>query len=149
MSRLLRKFLHLPAAERRLLVKAALLLGTIRLGLWLLPLHTLRRLLAKVGKAPIGLREADRYSAKRAVWAVGAAGQYLPAGVGTCLTQALAAQVLLAWRGHPALLHIGVVRKEGEEFHAHAWLESGGEVVIGGHQLERYTPLVALKGDAS
>ena len=145
MKRLL-KFMHLPAAERWLLVKAALLLSAIRLGLGLLPFQTLRRLLAKVAEASTGLQETDRSSADRIVWAVEAAGRRLP-GAGTCLTQALAAQALLARRGHPALLRIGVLKGEEGRLEAHAWLESKGRIVIGGSELERFTPLVALEGE--
>ena len=145
MKRLLR-FLRLPAAERRLLVKAALLLAAIRLGLAVLPFQTLRRLLAKVAEVPAGLQGTDRSSADRITWAVEAAGRHLP-GAGTCLTQALAAQVLLARRGYPALLHIGVVKGEAGQLEAHAWLESRGRIVIGGAELERFTPLVALEGE--
>ena len=44
MSRL-RKFFRLPRSERWLLLKAALLLGAIRIGLRLLPFQTLKQLL--------------------------------------------------------------------------------------------------------
>jgi hypothetical protein len=145
MKRLL-KFMHLPAAERWLLVKAALMLSAIRLGLELIPFQTLRRLLAKVAEASTGLQETDRSSADRIVWAVEAAGRRLP-GAGTCLTQALAAQVLLARRGNPAQLRIGVLKGEEGRLEAHAWLESKGRIVIGGSELERFTPLVALEGE--
>jgi hypothetical protein len=145
MKRLL-KFMHLPAAERWLLVKAALLLSAIRLGLELIPFQTLRRLLAKVAEASTGLQETDRSSADRIVWAVEAAGRRLP-GAGTCLTQALAAHVLLRRQGYPTLLHIGVLRGEEGRFEAHAWLKSGDKVVIGGGELERYTVLALLEGE--
>jgi hypothetical protein len=62
-------------------------------------------------------------------------------GLKTCLAQSLAAQVLLTRRGYPTLLHIGVVRGEGGQFQAHAWVESEGKIVIGGSDLEHYTPL--------
>jgi|SRR5215217_5151646 len=148
--RRLRKFLRLPATKRRLLLEAALLLGGTKLGLRLFPFQTLLRFLEKLAKASAGLPEIDQSSAKRIVWAVELAGQYLP-WVRTCLTQALAAQFLLVRQGHPALVHIGVVREEGEGFLAHAWVESEGEVVIGGrgHELDRYVPLIALQGESS
>ncbi|MFI5312188.1 MAG: hypothetical protein ACHQQ3_13190 [Gemmatimonadales bacterium] len=44
--RSLEKFLHLAAADRALLLRSFLLLGTARLALWLLPLRVVRRLLA-------------------------------------------------------------------------------------------------------
>ncbi len=140
----LNKCIHLPAAERRLLLKAGLLLGGIKLGLWLLDFQALQGLLSRVAEAPIGLRKVESASTERVVWAVELAGRYLPIA-GTCLTQALTTKVLLARRGHQTILHIGVVTKEQEEFQAHAWLESEGEVVIGGHELKRYTTLASFE----
>jgi len=118
------------------------------LGLWLFSFQALRRFLDGLTQAPVKPRETEQSSAEKVIWAVEAAGRRMPRAR-TCLTQALAAQVLLARRGRPALLHIGVSRKEQEEFEAHAWLESGGEVMIGGYELERYTSLVTLKGHVS
>jgi hypothetical protein len=66
-------------------------------------------------------------------------------GLKTCLAQALAAQVLLTRRGYPALLRIGVAKGERQQLQAHAWVESEGKIVIGGSELERYTPLAVLK----
>ena len=82
----------------------------------------------------------------RVVWAVVVASRYVP--MSTCLTQALAAQVLLARRGYSAHLHIGVA-KEGAEakLKAHAWVESDGKVLIGGSEPGRYTHLLALEGE--
>lgn len=146
--RRLRKFLRLPATKRRLLVRAALLLGVIKLGLWLLPFHTLRHLLANVMEPPAELKQdTARFPVEDVIWAVEVASRHMPA-VGTCLTRALAVQVLLTRRGYPALLHIGVVRGEEGHLQAHAWIESQERVVIGGSGLECYTPLVALEGKA-
>src|SRR5215207_7021874 len=117
--RRVRRFLRLSVAERWLLLEAALLLGGIKLGLWLLPFQTLRRSLEKLAKATSGLQKADRLSVERVAWAVKLAGHHMPRAR-TCLTQALATQFLLVQRGHQALIHIGVVREEGREFLAHA-----------------------------
>jgi hypothetical protein len=145
-TRRLRKFVRLPASERRLLVKAALLLVAIRLGLGLLPFQTLRHLLAQVAEAPTGFRGTNRSSTEGIARAVEVAGRHLP-GAGTCLTQALAAEVLLRRQGYPSLLHIGVLRGEEGRLEAHAWLKSGDKVVIGGAELERYMPLALLEGE--
>jgi hypothetical protein len=84
-------------------------------------------------------------SVERIAWAVGAASRYVPTA--TCLSQALAAQVLLARHGHPASLRIGVARGAAGRLEAHAWIESRGRIVIGGTaDLARYTPLPALDG---
>jgi hypothetical protein len=140
------RFVRLPAAERRLLVKAALLLVAIRLGLGLLPFQTLRHLLAQVAEVPTGFRETNRSSTEGIAWAVEVAGRHLP-GAGTCLTQALAAHVLLRRQGYPTLLHIGVLKGEEGRLEAHAWLKSGDKVVIGGGELERFTVLALLEGE--
>jgi hypothetical protein len=94
--------------------------------------------------APARLRHADHPSADRIAWAVETASRHTP-GLKTCLTQALAAHVLLARRGYPALLRLGVAKGEREQFQAHAWVESEGKIMIGGSELERYTPLAVLK----
>ncbi|MFQ5849215.1 MAG: lasso peptide biosynthesis B2 protein, partial [Candidatus Binatia bacterium] len=140
----LHKFLHLPPTERWLLVKAALLLGAIRMGLWLLPFQTLKHLLACVSQASKGLHRANRPSADRIVWAVMAARRYV-LRARPCLTQALAVQVLLKRRGYPAHLRIGVARTGTGQLRAHAWVESQDRVVLGGGEISRYTALPALE----
>jgi hypothetical protein len=138
------KFLRLPTAERRLLIKAALLLEAIKLGMKLLPFRTLRRLTSLVAGTPVRPRCADHPSAERVAWAVEVASRHTP-GVKSCLAQALAAQVLLARCGYPALLHIGVTRGVQGQFQAHAWVETEGKVVIGGSELGGYAPLAILE----
>ena len=49
----LRKFLLLPAVEQWLLIKAAILLEAIKLGMRLLPFRTLRHVMSLVSDAPI------------------------------------------------------------------------------------------------
>lgn len=143
-----RKFLCLSPADRGLLVKAAFLLVAIRLGLWLLPFRTLRRLLSIRTRAPIKSPEADQSSLRRVVWGVKATSRYVPAA--TCLTQAWAAQVLLCRLGHPTRLRIGVAKSKGGKLEAHAWVESQDEIVIG-HlaDLSRFTVLPPLAEETS
>ena len=147
MSRL-RRFLRLSAAERWLLVRAVVLLQVISVGMRLLPFRTLRRLLLLAQKARVSSRRVDRLPVERIAGAVEAADRHMP-GEKTCLTQALAAQTLLVRQGYPALLHIGAAKGEEGQLRAHAWVESEGRVVIGGHDLGRYAPLVALKAEQS
>jgi hypothetical protein len=144
----LHRFLHLATDERQLLIKAALFLEAIKIGMLLLPFRTLRRLLTRAAHTPVGKRRANHPSSVRIAWAVQTASRNTP-GLKTCLAQALTTQLLLARHGYPALLHIGVVRGEQGQFQAHAWVETEGKVVIGGSELERYTPLVALEAERS
>jgi hypothetical protein len=143
---LMGRFLALSASDRWLLIKAALLLEVFKVGMSMLPFRTLKRISARAARAPArGLRHADRGSSAESVaWAVEAASRHTP-GLNTCLNQALAVQMLLARRGHPALLRIGVARGEGGRFQAHAWVESEGQVMIGGPELEGFTPLAVLQ----
>lgn len=137
---LLHKYRCLATTDRRLLVQSALLLGAVRLGLWLLPFQALQRLLARISGKTTTWHDAEPISIERVAWAVAGASQYIP--MATCLTQALATQVLLGWQGHAAHLCIGVARSEVGQFQAHAWVECQGRVVIGGTDApSRFTPL--------
>lgn len=73
----LRKFVTLHKRDRRLLVRAILLLGTIKLGLWLLPFQTLRHLLARMTPANSELQKKDQVYVD-IVWAVEVASRYMP-----------------------------------------------------------------------
>lgn len=137
--------MRLPHAERRLLVKAAVLLVAARFGLWLLPFALVRRLLGGLVRTPTRVRDGERHPGK-IVWAVEAAGCRLPRA-STCLTRALASQVLLARRGYPALVRIGVAGGGELGLEAHAWVESGGEVVVGGPGTKRYAILTTLEAN--
>lgn len=131
--------------DQYLLLKAVLLVMGIRLGLWLLPFQQLRRILAKATR-PLARLQALGQSPGQIVWAVKVASRYLPAA--TCLTQALATQLLLVRRGYPAHLRIGVAKDENGQLAAHAWVESQGRIVIGGlENLTQYTPLPPLEGE--
>jgi UPF0716 family protein affecting phage T7 exclusion len=140
----IRKFLCLPAAQRHPLLQAVLLLGAIRLGLWLLPFRTLQRLLARLAQAPTASPEAGAAAISGVVWAVAGASRYVPGA--TCLTQALGARVLLARCGQQTQLRLGVTRSAAGQFQAHAWVEWQGRVVLGGADApRRYTPLPPLE----
>lgn len=140
------RLLDLAPADRRLLLEAIPLVLAIRLGLWLLPFRTLRRLLEKAVSEDRGPDGEDRI-VERVAWAVKAASRRVPAA--TCLTQALAAQVLLRRRGLSPRLHIGVAKDENARLLAHAWVESEGRIVVGGRGHKRYTSLLVLERDSN
>jgi hypothetical protein len=64
----------------------------------------------------------------------------------SCLTQALAAQLLLARCGITTLIHIGV-NKDDTGMAAHAWLKLGERILLGGtrESVAAYTPLTTLE----
>lgn len=139
----IRKFFILSISDKYLLLTVVLLVVGIRLGLWLLPFQQLRRILAKA-RHPLARLQAVGQSPGQIVWAVKVASRYVPAA--TCLTQALATQLLLVRRGYPAQLRLGVAKGENGALAAHAWVECQGRIVIGGlDNLTRYTPLPPLE----
>lgn len=141
----LRKFLFLRPSERHLLLRSTLLLYAVRLGLWLLPLPGLRRLLARLRLPNPISAEGHSASTEKIAWAVAVASRYVPGA--TCLTQALAGQVLLTQQGEPALLQIGVAKNDAGKLEAHAWVECRGRIVIGAlPEIVRYTPFPSVEG---
>lgn len=134
--RLVRRFAALAPAERRLVVRALLTVLTVRLGMALGLFGALRGRLARVGPVPGGWGGVPP---ERIAWAVRAVARRVPGT--TCLVQALAAAALLRRHGMDADVRIGVTRGDRGALEAHAWVESGGRVVLGGTE-RAFVPLV-------
>ena len=134
--RRLRTFARLSWGERVLLARAAGVAWMVRLGLWLLPFRLLQEQVRSVRT-----RGRSRYAVNRLVWAVETACRYVPRA--TCLTRAIALQVLLRQQGYDSVVRIGIAKEHGR-FESHAWLESEGSILIGGQEsAERYAEMVA------
>lgn len=118
------------------LVLAYLSLWTIRIALRWLPFSRFRSLLARLSPRP-GLRPPPLPFC----WAIEVLSRRLPWS--SCLVQAAAAHLLLTLSGTPSRLVIGVGR-QGEEFRAHAWLESGGRIVLGLRPEERFARIDSI-----
>jgi hypothetical protein len=138
------KWRRLAAERRQVLPWALVAVVVVRLCLRFLPLPMWGRAANRLSRRP---RPGSAQTAVQdIVWAVRRVSQAVPGA--TCLTQALAAQLLLSRRGYASRLTIGVARMSGDGLRAHAWLESGGQVVLGDAGLEKYTPLIAATGNA-
>jgi hypothetical protein len=124
-----RKFLFLSFSDQCLLVRSIILVSTITLGLRLLPFQLLRRTLAGVSARPPQLR-GNKVPAARIAWAVKAACRYVPAA--DDLPRALTTQTMLQRRGYPAKIYIGLARAPEGRLEARAWVESEGEILVGG-----------------
>jgi hypothetical protein len=134
------KLFSLESKDRRLLFKALALLWAVRAGLWLLPFQSVRHMIERRA----GKKSISEESAERVVWAVRAASRYVPKV--TCLTQSLAAFLLLARNGESPRLHVGVKKERPGHLSAHAWVVSNGSVVIGAAQdLSRYRKLLTIE----
>jgi hypothetical protein len=130
----IKRFARLNLAEQILLLRALFLVSAIRLGLLMFPFRVLQRFAQRRGQ-----KSNTMYSSGQYVWAVRAVSRYVPGA--TCLTQALAAQTLLARSGHSSHIEIGVKKDEQRRFLAHAWVVSGDQIVIGGAAADGYVPL--------
>ena len=124
----------MPAADRWLAIRAAGWLIAARIALWTLPFARVQQLVAQAGRRT----GAPGSAPGRLAWAVETTARSIPKA--SCLTQALAAQVMLERAGEHPELKIGVATDKGA-FEAHAWLELHGRPLVGDHQLDRYARL--------
>jgi hypothetical protein len=136
--RFVSKWWRLPAARRSALREALAAVTFVRLSLGLLPWRMWEGVGASLPRARKATGEAFPTPGDIA-WAVRRVSRAVPGA--TCLTQALAAQLLLSRRGYASQLRIGVTRASRERLRAHAWLESDGLILIGGAGIAAYTPL--------
>ena len=141
----LARFARLSRNDKAIFLKAALLVFTVRIGLWILPFGAMHKLVSGHSSPKSEKPRAVIYSVERIVWAVTRASRYVPGA--TCLTQAIAAQKLLTGSGHPSSIRIGVAKDGGIRFQAHAWVISGGQVVIGGEDVGRYQTLLTRSNE--
>ncbi len=119
MLRRLRRFVALPAPDRRRLVAAAVALAGVGLLLRFAGYRRAHRWLTPRGPKPLA---AEPARARAEAWAaaVDRASRHLVPSA--CLGRSLTLWWLLARRGIETRLLFGV-RKEGAELAAHAWLE--------------------------
>jgi Transglutaminase-like superfamily len=132
-----------PGSERLLLVRCVATVGAIRLALWVLPFRVVRR---AVQRWPGRVRDPATTEPAKVASSVERAGQMIPAA--TCLTRALAAQVLMRRRGIETELRLGVRRGPGGWMEAHAWIEHEGRILVGAHGVPTFSPLEAGARDA-
>ena len=134
------KFFALPAPDRALLFQALAAILAMRAGVWTLPFARTRRLADAMSHPMRADSSGVRPSPEKIAWAVATASRAVPSG-GNCLVRALATGIVLKRYRYPSELKIGVKKPLDGHFGAHAWLESGGIVVIGDFELDRYVPL--------
>jgi hypothetical protein len=127
--RQLSKFLNLPAREKFLLMAAFFLVVLFRIGIWVLPFRQMKKILSKIAaRAPVR-NEGESPVIKQIVRFVGSVSRFVPSA--SCLTQALAALVLIKFYGEHAELKFGITIDSNKNFAAHAWLERSGRIILG------------------
>ncbi|THE65155.1 lasso peptide biosynthesis B2 protein [Salinadaptatus halalkaliphilus] len=144
-------FLSVPAGDKLRLVLAATLLVVVRIGVFVVPFSTFRRLL--LAPATTLARIVPGSPAPvRIAWTVDAADRNCP-GHRTCLMRSLTAETMHRLYDHAVVHRIGVdTASDGNDtaagsgcFQAHSWIEYDGSVLIGHlEDLSRFEPLPPL-----
>jgi hypothetical protein len=136
------KFMRRSKREKLLIAIAAATLIAVRIELKLIGFRHRRWIGESHPPRPNGSdakRRGASFSAEEIAWAVKAASARIP-GATNCLVRALALKYLLNLFAHDANLRLGAGHLEGGRFEAHAWIESGGRVLIGEFDGGRYAP---------
>jgi hypothetical protein len=129
-------------ARRRYLREATLMLALARLAVHFLPAPWI---IAWARRPPRRINRFAAADASAVSWAVDYIGEkrWMKA---VCLPRALAAQAMLRRRGVPCRMCLGVAHAD-QRLAAHAWIELGQEIIVGGAEAPRFTRLVELGGE--
>ncbi len=147
--RRVRSFLALTREQRRLVLEAALYLGVAGGTVSWLPFRWFAGSLGRARAGSPGDQRPEPGPTQESVaWAITLASRHVP-WTSTCLMRAMAGQWMLRRRGVPGAVHLGLTRNEiSGEWLAHAWLRSGGRVLLGGAELSRgYTAVASFADD--
>jgi hypothetical protein len=135
------KFFQLPFAEKILFFQACHLLTIYRIHLLVTPVQDLfYQVQSRSRNIPLTPSSIPPVRMSRLIQI---ASHFVPGS--TCLSNALAGQLLFAGHGYKTQLHIGVARNEQNILEAHAWLSLNGTILIGNlPDLSRFTELPPL-----
>lgn len=126
----LRKFLNLPSRKKTLFLEVVLFLTIAEMLKRFVPFRHFHHFLGKtMRESPFGTRNHHE-TIKEISWAIITAAANVP-WKPMCLTQAIAAKVVLKRRNIGNTLYLGVSKEEGNELIAHAWVRSGKFIVTG------------------
>jgi hypothetical protein len=131
MMKSLHRYRALSAADRWLVIEAAVLLAAVRLGIAGVRISVLRPALHRSLRVITPHWGGKRVpSVSRLAWSVAAASRHLPFR-STCLVESLAADAMLRRRGYASEIRFGVRPPRGGALAGHAWVEHDGAVVFG------------------
>ncbi len=150
-----RRYRRRPPEDRRLILRAALILPLTEIGLRLFGFRRWKQLIEKFSRpapAPQSLpADLQRETALRAARAVRSVELHGPASP-NCLERSMTLWWLLRHEGVDPELRIGA-RKEGGKFEAHAWVELDGQVLNDGAEVHQHyarfdAPIVAAAAES-
>jgi transglutaminase superfamily protein len=133
------KFFHLSFAEKKVFFHALYLLVVYRIRLKISPIQDLFYRVQSNSRTIVPTI-SDPVSPGRIARLIAIASHFIPRS--TCLSEALAGQILFASYGYKTRLHIGVAKDVENSFEAHAWLSFEEKILIGGlPDLQRFKEL--------
>lgn len=128
MNNKLFSFVRLTRAEQKFFFQALLLLAQYRIKLKKVPLKELIAQSQKETRKYQG-QQGQSITLHRTCRLIQIAAQLVP--FSTCLSNALAGQILFAANQHPSKLHVGVRTTPEKGVEAHAWLTWDGAILLG------------------
>ncbi len=140
MRRLL-KFCFLPGREKYCLCEAGILLLFSNLSIKTIPFRQIHRFLHANWNARAVLDSVE--NVRLVMLSLSRAANVLP-WKSQCLSRSIAAFVMLRRRGIPAVMFVGVKSLEDSSLLAHAWVQTGHEVIDENSENSTYTALVSV-----
>jgi hypothetical protein len=147
MGRLL-KFWSLPRQEKYCFCEAGILLLLSNLSIKTIPFRQIYRFLHANWHTRTRVVLDSTENIKLVMLSLSRAANLLP-WKSRCLSQSIAAFVMLRRRGIPAVMFVGVKSLEDSSLLAHAWVQTGHEVTIENSEISTYTPLVSVRGETA
>ena len=135
------KFSNLTLKQRLFIFELFILLFIARLSIFLLPRHILIAILKRENKkTTVFPSECQLLKAREVGRWISAIRKTTP-WRNTCLSEALAARWALSGRAVSNVVILGVKKNENNQLEAHAWLECGDEIILGGGQAVHFTSI--------
>ncbi|MCK5516996.1 MAG: lasso peptide biosynthesis B2 protein [Desulfobulbaceae bacterium] len=144
MIRKFKKFEKLSFREKKLFLEAYVTVGIMRAAILTVPFKRLTRSL-ECQQTDMEIVPLD-YKEMQTALSVGRAISRASAHTlwqSTCLAQSLTAQRMLARRGIPGVLYLGVAKNADDksDMKAHSWSQCGEMIITGGEGHENFTVL--------
>ena len=132
------------ALRRRYLAEATVALTVAQLAVRFLPAAWV---FARIGRAPRRIQRFRGEEIEWISWAVDTAASS-PRMRALCLPRAIAAQSMLRRRGIASRLCLGVARRD-DGLIAHAWVEIGQDIIVGGAEAHGFTRIAQFGKEAA
>lgn len=142
----LHKFVQRSRLERRLFLEAWGCLALARVMIVIMPFRLIARRLGRTRAESSSLAGKGEGLARTISWAVRTASRY-SLWRSTCLTQAMAAKMMLRRRQLPNTLYLGLAKDEEGTLRAHAWLRCGEAILTGGENRAGFTTIASFADD--